>query len=206
MIKEFKQILLLFIISFPIIINAQKSNYKNSDWIDGYIIPKPKKTEFSKDTVFCKISYPKKVIGGVEFYKIKILLKNGETTKIQASEIILFKRGDEYFESGYFNENYSFAKRIILGKVSLFTNKQSSYAPSGGMHAIGPISTTSAGVYYFKLPNTKKMIHFPSGLKYKKFIPFMETYFSDNKELIQLVKDEKLKSKDVIEIITIYNK
>ena len=204
MIKRIK--LILFILITPIIMNAQKSDYKNSDWINGYVIPKPEKTEFNKDTIFCKICYPTMIIGGVEFYKIKIQLDNETTMKLEAFEIISFTRGNEYFESGYFNGNYSFAKRIIFGKISLFINKQTSFGPSVAGSAGGSISGTYSGLYYFQLPNSKKMIHFQSGLKYKKFIKFMGSYFSDNKELMQLVIDKKLKSKDVIEIITIYNK
>lgn len=168
---------------------------QDSKWVNGHLIPKPEKTDFKKDTIFCKISYPNN-FGARPFYKIKVLIDDEKVIKLQASEIVSFTRGSEYFKSGYFNGNYSFAKQIISGKISLYRNKQVS---------MGVSSASSYVLYHFQLPNSKNMIYFPSNSKYKKFIKFMESYFSEDKELMKLVIDKTLNSKDVIEIIEHYN-
>ncbi|MGB0882717.1 MAG: hypothetical protein ACPGSO_07160 [Vicingaceae bacterium] len=187
----------------------QKNNYKNSEWIKGFVILKPGNDKLKTDTVFGNISFAKNVSGN-HFYKIKVQIDSNEITKLQASEVVSFSRGTEYYASGFFKDNYSFAYKIISGKASLFTNTQSSnlWAKNSVTKVSGPKLVTSVSNlnYYIKMNNSNKMILFPIGCNYDKFLPFVKKYFADDSELIELVTYKVLTSENVIEIITRYNK
>ena len=192
-----KKLLLIAILSLIVqeIVIGQKNN---AIYVDGYVIPKPDNDKLGSDTIYGKICFAKNIMG-YEFYKIKLQLPNNEIIKIQASEIISFTRGIQYFESGYFDENYAFAERIIHGQISLFSNTQT----SRNFTANNASSSYASGNLYIQHNSSKRMIAIPS--RYKKFVEVMELFIKDDKELMTLIINKKLKSKDIKEIITRYN-
>jgi len=183
--------------------------YKNSDWINGFVVLNLKKKEHNADTLWGKISFAKNIAGN-HFYKIKIQLNSGKTIKLQASEMLSFTRGSDQYESGFFKGNYSFAFKLIDDNLSLYTNTQSSslFEKNSINKIRGFKLMTSASnlSYYIKLPKSKKMVLFPIKSNYKSFVSFAQKYFANDQELLDLIIYKVLLPKDVIEIVTRYNK
>ncbi|NOX47785.1 MAG: hypothetical protein GXO89_12490 [Chlorobi bacterium] len=202
-----KAILIFLFYMIAQLIVVGQENYDT--WVDGYIIAKVDNTKFEKDTVFGEIRFIENKMG-LEFYKIELQMQSNETIKIQASEIISFQRGTKYYKSGFFDNNYSFAERIIHGPISLYSNTQSKYGnnicsnSNDGPKWNGTINQYGDDVdFYIEDRTSKKMTVIPS--RYKKFVEVMEMYISDDKELMSLIVSKELKLKNIVEIINQYN-
>ncbi|NOQ27155.1 MAG: hypothetical protein GQ564_17480 [Bacteroidales bacterium] len=153
-------------------------------------------------------------IKGFVNYKSYLYLKfidaNGNKNKFTASKIKGFGDYDKKrdMESFYIDhrDNIYFLERVVTGSISLYlnyenVNSHSYIAGSTVVFIDNLISKTMYSVYYFT--KDSKLNCIPQANK--QFIETMCEYLNDDQELINRIRTNSYRFKDLIQIIKEYN-
>lgn len=134
------------------------------------------------------------------FYQ-RVVFKTDEKTTYYASDLKGYKLGIDVYETHDIGERKPelvFLKPIVRGYCTLYEYQYviTSYATGGGMRMSQPIVA-----YYMKKPDEKPHLYNFSMLKNGN-----DLYFLDNGGLTFDLRQGKYRKKDVMEIVSRYNK